>query len=161
VGKTQNLLLSLFALDPSDPYSNKAAMVDAYTIHPVGLIRKKDDTAWIEICAEYLEAMLGLEGFSHIHVLFWFHENDTPELRRTLQVHPRKDPLNPLTGVFATHSPKRPNLIGLTRCRILGIEGNRIAIDAIDARDGSPVIDIKCFIPDAQPLADVRLPDWV
>jgi len=136
-------------------------MADRYTICPVGLIRKKDDTAWIDIFAEYREAMLGLEGFSHIHVLFWFHENDTAELRRTLQVHPRKDPSNPLTGVFATHSPKRPNLIGLTRCRILGIDGNRIAIDAIDARDGSPVIDIKCFIPDAQPVADVRLPDWV
>ena len=54
-------------------------MVDTYTIHPVGLIRKKDDTAWIEIFEEYREAMLGLEGFSHIHVLFWFHENDTPE----------------------------------------------------------------------------------
>lgn len=136
-------------------------MVDRFTIYPVGLIRKKDDTAWIEIFAEYREAMLGLEGFSHIHVFFWFHENDTAELRRTLQVHPRKDPSNPLTGVFATHSPKRPNLIGLTRCRIRGVEGNRIAIDAIDARDGSPVVDIKCFIPDAQPLADVRLPDWV
>jgi len=136
-------------------------MADRYTIYPVGLIRKKDDTAWIEIFAEYREAMLGLEGFSHIHVFFWFHENDTAELRRTLQVHPRKDPSNPLTGVFATHSPMRPNLIGLTRCRIRGVEGNRIAIDAIDARDGSPVVDIKCFIPDAQPLADVRLPDWV
>jgi tRNA-Thr(GGU) m(6)t(6)A37 methyltransferase TsaA len=136
-------------------------MADRYTIYPVGLIRKKDDTAWIEIFAEYREAMLGLEGFSHIHVFFWFHENDTAELRRTLQVHPRKDPSNPLTGVFATHSPMRPNLIGLTRCRIRGVEGNRIAIDTIDARDGSPVVDIKCFIPDAQPLADVRLPDWV
>ncbi|MBI5577550.1 MAG: tRNA (N6-threonylcarbamoyladenosine(37)-N6)-methyltransferase TrmO [Deltaproteobacteria bacterium] len=136
-------------------------MADKYTIYPVGLIRKKDEAVCIEIFAEYLEAMLGLEGFSHIHVLFWFHENDRAEHRRTRQVHPRHDPSNPLTGVFATHSPMRPNLIGLTRCRILGIEGNRIAVDAIDARDGSPVIDIKCFIPDAQPLADVRLPDWV
>jgi tRNA (adenine37-N6)-methyltransferase len=136
-------------------------MVDTYTLHPIGLIRKKDDTAWIEIFAEYREAMLGIEGFSHIHVFFWFHENDTAELRRTLQVHPRKDPSNPLTGVFATHSPMRPNLIGLTRCRIRGVVGSRIAIDTIDARDGSPVVDIKCFIPDAQPLADVRLPDWV
>ena len=119
-------------------------MVDTYTIHPIGLIHKKDDTAFIEIFEKYREAMLGLEGFSHIQVLFWFHDNDTPELRRTLQVHPRKDPSNPLTGVFATHSPMRPNLIGLTRCRIRGIAGNSIAIDAIDARDGSPVIDIKC-----------------
>jgi tRNA-Thr(GGU) m(6)t(6)A37 methyltransferase TsaA len=136
-------------------------MQSEFRVYPVGLIRKKDDAAWIEIFAEYREAMLGLEGYSHIHVFFWFHENDTAELRRTLQVHPRKDPSNPLTGVFATHSPKRPNLIGLTRCRIRGVEGNRIAIDAIDARDGSPVIDIKCFIPDREPLADLRLPDWV
>jgi len=136
-------------------------MADSFTIGPVGLVRKNDEAVWIEIFAEYREAMLGLAGFSHIHVFFWFHENDTAELRRTLQVHPRKDPSNPLTGVFATHSPKRPNLIGLTRCRIRGVEGNRIAIDTIDARDGSPVVDIKCFIPDAQPLADVRLPDWV
>ena len=136
-------------------------MQSEFRVYPVGLIRKKDDTAWIEIFAEYREAMLGLEGFSHIHVLFWFHENDTAELRRTLQVHPRKDPSNPLTGVFATHSPKRPNLIGLTRCRILGIAGNRITIDAIDARDGSPVVDIKCYIPDAPSPADVRLPEWV
>jgi len=136
-------------------------MADRYTICPVGLIRKRDDTAWIEVFADYREAMLGLEGFSHIHVLFWFHENDTPEKRAVLQVHPRRDPANPLTGVFATHSPARPNLIGLTRCRVLAIEDNRIRIDAIDALDGSPVIDIKCFIPDREPLADTRLPDWV
>ena len=136
-------------------------MADRYTIYPVGMVRKTEEVAWIEIFADYRDALLGLEGFSHVHVLFWFHENDTPELRRTLQVHPRKNTAHPLTGVFATHSPMRPNLIGLSRCRITGIEGSRIAIDAIDARDGSPVIDIKCFIPDAQPLTDVRLPEWV
>lgn len=136
-------------------------MVATYSIHPVGLIRKTEDSACIEILEAYRDAMSGLEGFSHIHVLFWFHENDTPEHRCTLKVHPRNNPANPLTGVFATHSPRRPNLIGLTRCRITGIDGNRIAIEAIDARDGSPVIDIKCFIPDASPLADVRVPAWV
>ena len=136
-------------------------MADRYTIYPVGVVRKQDDSAWIEIFDPYGDALLGLEGFSHIHVLFWFHENDTPDLRRTLQVHPRKDPANPLTGVFATHSPKRPNLIGLSRCRITAIEGSLIRIDAIDARDGSPVIDLKCFIPDAQPPVDVRVPAWV
>lgn len=136
-------------------------MAATYSLQPIGLIRKTENTARIEIFEAYRDAMLGLDGFSHIHVLFWFHENDMPEPRRTLRVHPRKDPSNPLTGVFATHSPRRPNLIGLTRCRIIGIEGRRITIDAIDARDGSPVIDIKCFIPDAEPLTDVRVPAWV
>jgi tRNA-Thr(GGU) m(6)t(6)A37 methyltransferase TsaA len=136
-------------------------MVDAYTIHPVGVIRKQGEEAWVEVFRAFGDAMLGLENFSHIYVFFWFHENDTTEFRSTLQVHPRKDPSNPLTGVFATHSPKRPNLIGLTRCRILRIDGGRIKLDGIDARDGSPVIDIKCFIPDEQALTDVRVPSWV
>ncbi|MGE5258107.1 MAG: tRNA (N6-threonylcarbamoyladenosine(37)-N6)-methyltransferase TrmO [Hyphomicrobiales bacterium] len=136
-------------------------MAETYTISPIGVVRKANEASWIEIFEPYRDALLGLENFSHIHVLFWFHENDTPELRRTLQVHPRKNSANPLTGVFATHSPMRPNLIGLSRCRITRIDGSRLEIDAIDARDGSPVIDIKCFIPDAQPLTDVHLPEWV
>jgi tRNA (Thr-GGU) A37 N-methylase len=78
-----------------------------------------------------------------------------------LQVHPRKDPRNPLTGVFATHSPQRPNLIGLTVCKIISIHGDSIEIEDIDAFDGSPVVDIKCYIPDSVGEKDVRLPDWV
>ena len=136
-------------------------MPSTYLIHPVGVIRHRDEAVWIEIFDDYRAAMLGLEGFSHIHVLYWFHENDTPDGRRTLAVHPRRDPANPLTGVFATHSPLRPNLVGLTRCRILAIEDGRIRVDALDARDGSPVVDIKCYIPDASPPADVRVPAWV
>jgi tRNA-Thr(GGU) m(6)t(6)A37 methyltransferase TsaA len=132
-----------------------------YTIYSVGIVHRRGDDNWIEIYAPYRDARLGLEGFSHIYVLYWFHENDTPEKRAILQVHPRKDPANPLTGVFGTHSPARPNLISLTRCRILSIEKNLIRIDAIDALDGSPVIDIKCFIPDKEPLTHIRLPAWV
>jgi tRNA-Thr(GGU) m(6)t(6)A37 methyltransferase TsaA len=134
---------------------------ERYTLYSVGVVRLKGDTPWVEIFDAYRDAMIGLEGFSHIHVFFWFHENDTAEHRRTLKVHPRNNPANPLTGVFATHSPKRPNLIGLTRCRIMGIEANRIRLDAIDARDGSPVIDIKGFIPEDSPSAGVQVPDWV
>jgi tRNA-Thr(GGU) m(6)t(6)A37 methyltransferase TsaA len=132
-----------------------------YTIYPVGIVHRRGNDNWIEIFTQYQDAMLGLEGFSHIYVLYWFHENDTTEKRAILRVHPRKDPSNPLTGVFGTHSPARPNLIGLTLCRILAIEKNLIRIDATDALDGSPVIDIKCFIPDKEPLDHIRLPAWV
>jgi len=134
-------------------------MLKSYSINPIGVVRKNNDGARIEIFDEYTDGLLGLEGFSHILVLYWFDQNDTPEKRQTLQVHPRKDPNNPLTGVFATHSPQRPNLIALTRCRIGGIIGNIIEIDDIDALDGSPVIDIKCYIPPDDEA--VRLPDWV
>jgi len=78
-----------------------------------------------------------------------------------LQVNPRKDKRNPLTGVFATHSPMRPNLIALTLCKILDLDGTTIKIEEIDAIDGSPVIDIKCYIPSTRSFTDLNLPDWV
>jgi tRNA-Thr(GGU) m(6)t(6)A37 methyltransferase TsaA len=136
-------------------------MSDSYHLKPVGIIRKQDEKAWIEIFDEFGNALLGLDGFSHIYVFYWFDQNDSAEKRRTLQVHPRKDPGNPLTGVFATHSPRRPNLIALTLCKLESIVGNIIHIEDIDAYDGSPVIDIKCYIPGAVPNAEVRLPEWV
>ena len=134
-------------------------MQKSFSIKPIGVVRKDDDGARIEIFDEYADGLLGLEGFSHIHVFYWFDQNDTPEKRKTLQVHPRKDPRNPLTGVFATHAPRRPNLIALTRCKIGAVTGNVITIEDIDAYDGSPVIDIKCYIPDEDEI--LRLPDWV
>jgi tRNA-Thr(GGU) m(6)t(6)A37 methyltransferase TsaA len=136
-------------------------MSESYYLNPVGIVRKSDEKAWIEIFNEFTDALLGLDGFSHIYVFYWFHQNDSPEKRNTLQVHPRKDPCNPLTGVFATHSPQRPNLIALTLCKINSIEGNIIEIEDLDAHDGSPVIDIKCYIPGSVPASEVRLPDWV
>jgi len=89
------------------------------------------------------------------------HIYDTPEKRNVLQVHPRSNKKNPLTGVFATHSPLRPNLIAISICKILSIDGNTIRIDKIDAFEGSPVIDIKCFIPSKVAESDIRLPGWV
>lgn len=136
-------------------------MTDSYKVYPVGKIRKQDGRIWIEIAPDYRSCMLGLERFSHINVLFWFHENDTPEGRGTMRVHPRKDKKNPLTGVFATHSPLRPNLIGLTRCKILSIQDTVIEIEAMDARDNTPVIDIKCYIPHEEKGEEIRIPDWV
>ena len=136
-------------------------MPQSFQIFPVGAVRKKEESTWIEIFEPFSDALLGLEGFSHIQVLFWFHENDTAERRKTLRVHPRKDKKNPLTGVFGTHSPRRPNLIGLTLCKIKSIQGRRIVIDDIDAFDGTPVIDIKCYIPASVAKSEIRLPDWV
>ena len=136
-------------------------MSDTFQIFPVGAVRKKEEATWIEIFEPYGDALLGLEGFSHIQVLFWFHENDTAERRKTLRVHPRGDKKNPLTGVFATHSPLRPNLIGLTLCKIKLIRDNRIEIEDIDAFNGTPVIDVKCYIPSSPAESDIRLPDWV
>jgi tRNA-Thr(GGU) m(6)t(6)A37 methyltransferase TsaA len=136
-------------------------MIETFHLFPVGIVRKTDTAVSIDIFSDYTDALLGLDGFSHIVVLFWFDQNDSDEKRRVLQVHPRKDPHNPLTGVFATHSPKRPNLIGLTVCKIISIHGGSIELEDIDALDGTPVIDLKCYIPGSVAEKDVRLPDWV
>lgn len=136
-------------------------MNDGFYIFPVGAIKKQDERTWIEIFEKFKDALLGLDEFSHITVCYWFHENDNPDKRGMLQVHPRKDEKNPLRGVFATHSPVRPNLIAISICQILSIHGNTIQIDKIDAFNGSPVIDIKCFIPSSISRSDVRLPDWI
>jgi len=137
-------------------------MTASYRIFPVGRIHKNGDNTWIEIEEAYREAMDGLSGFSHITVIYWFHQNDIPEKRAILKVHPRKDETNPLTGVFATHAPCRPNLIAITHCRITDIDDGIIHIDAIDAYDQTPVIDVKAFIPmDKTAAAAVRVPDWV
>ena len=136
-------------------------MTQSFQVFPVGHVRKKQDRSFIHVEPPFAAALLGLSEFSHIWVLYWFHENDTPDTRAILQVHPRKDPNNPLTGVFATHSPARPNPIALSRCRICSVKDTVIELDDIDAFEGSPVLDIKCYIPDSNRGDEVHVPDWV
>ena len=112
-------------------------------MRPVGWIRKSDGRTTIEIEPQYQPALLGLDDLDAIWVLYWFDRNDSPERRSILQVHPRRDPNTPLRGVFATRAPVRPNLIALSRCRILSVEGTTIEVDGIDAFADTPVLDIK------------------
>lgn len=130
-----------------------------YTLHPIGEIRNTPEGAWIDVDSAFADGLLGLEQFSHLWIFYWLHENDTPEQRKRLQVHPRNNPENPLTGVFATHSPVRPNLIALTRCQVLKRENTRLVLDRIDARDRSPLIDIKCYVPEEN--QGVKTADWI
>ncbi len=136
-------------------------MAEKFKIDWVGTIRKQGKTVEIEIHPEYGDGLLGLDQFSHILVFFWFHKNDTPEQRKTLVVHPRGNKANPLTGVFATRSPQRPNPFGISVCEILSIVDNIIYIDKIDAFHNSPVIDIKPYIPGIDSISDAGVPDWV
>jgi tRNA-Thr(GGU) m(6)t(6)A37 methyltransferase TsaA len=81
-------------------------------------------------------------------VLWWFDRNDTPQKRSILQIRPQGDANKPATGVFATRSPVRPNLIGLTRCKVVSVKENVITVESIDAFPGTPVLDIKRGGPD-------------
>jgi tRNA (Thr-GGU) A37 N-methylase len=70
------------------------------------------------------------------------------------------DASNPLTGVFATRSPFRPNLIALTTCKVVAMQGKVIEVENVDAFDGTPVIDIKPYTPGLDSVGEVRLPAW-
>ena len=95
--------------------------------------------AWIELRPEVLKAAAGLTPGNELLVLTWFHEAD----RSVLEVHPRSDPSRPLTGVFSTRSPDRPNPVGLHRVRVRAVEKGRLRVGPLEAIDSTPVIDLK------------------
>jgi tRNA-Thr(GGU) m(6)t(6)A37 methyltransferase TsaA len=133
-----------------------------FKLYLVGEVKKQCGITKLRIFDRYCDALRGLDGFSHVVVLYWFDRNDTPEKRSTLQVHPCGDLKNPLTGVFACCAPTRPNLIALSLCKILSIQKDTITVDKIDAFDGSPIIDIKPYIPlIVEQSEDIRLPNWL
>ena len=132
-----------------------------FVVRPIGRVEKTDDRTQIVLDKKYQPGLLGLEGFSHVYVFWWFDKNDTPEKRGILQVHPSGNPQNPLTGVFATRSPVRPNLIALTLCKVVSIKENVLEIEKIDAFPGTTVLDIKPFIPGYDSVTDAQVPEWL
>ena len=122
-------------------------------LRPIGVIRSelKDrrrapkqgsegaPDAWLEVKSFATDALHGLAPGDEIILITWLHH----ARRYVLKVHPRSDPHRPLTGVFATRSPDRPNPLGLHRVTLRSIAGNRLRIGPIEAVDGTPVVDIK------------------
>ncbi|HEV2060483.1 MAG TPA: tRNA (N6-threonylcarbamoyladenosine(37)-N6)-methyltransferase TrmO [Solirubrobacteraceae bacterium] len=95
--------------------------------------------AWLVFESEMLDALDGLRVGDEVIVLTWLDRAE----RDVLRVHPRGDVANPVQGVFSTRSPARPNPIGLHETRILAIDGARVRLDALEAIDGTPVVDVK------------------
>ena len=114
-----------------------------FNLLPIGRIRKSRRKTAIVLYKKYGPGLMGVEKLSELWVLWWFNRNDNPRTRSILKVHPRGNPANPLRGVFATRAPMRPNLIALSRCKIIAVKGNVIEIDEIDAFPGTPVLDLK------------------
>ena len=127
------------------PYTSDKTQViqQQFTLYPIGKVVKENGKTMIVLDNKFQPGLLGLEKHSHVTVVYWFDRNDTPQKRAILQVHPRGNKNNPLTGVFATHSPFRPNLIAISRCNIISIDENFIEVEQIDALPGSPVLDLK------------------
>jgi tRNA (adenine37-N6)-methyltransferase len=105
------------------------------------------------------EALQGLSEFSHVEVLFLFHEVDVSRIVTGAR-HPRNNPDWPAVGIFAQRGKNRPNRLGSTICRILRVEGTRLFIAELDAIDKTPVLDIKPVISEFLPREPVRQPNW-
>ncbi|MCK4295424.1 MAG: tRNA (N6-threonylcarbamoyladenosine(37)-N6)-methyltransferase TrmO [Candidatus Marinimicrobia bacterium] len=114
----------------------------------------KDICGTIELNPEFTPALKDLDGFSHITLIYHLHKSDGYKL----EVKPFLD--NHLRGLFATRSPNRPNPLGLSVVRLDKIESNILYIRDIDALDGTPLLDIKPFIPEFTNREEIRL-GWI
>jgi tRNA-Thr(GGU) m(6)t(6)A37 methyltransferase TsaA len=95
--------------------------------------------AWLEVDPSLAAALEGIDVGDELIVITWFHRAD----RTVLRTRPRSDPRNPMTGVFATRSPDRPNPLGLHPVTVRAIDGARLRVGPIEAIDGTPVVDLK------------------
>jgi tRNA-Thr(GGU) m(6)t(6)A37 methyltransferase TsaA len=134
-------------------FSSDQMRSPSYTIAPIGIVRSEltqlEDApmqgdegapaAWLELHPPVAPGMAGIKAGDELIVLTWLHLAE----RDVLQVHPRGDLNRPLTGVFATRSPDRPNPIGLHRVTVLEVAERRLRVSPLEAIDGTPIVDIK------------------
>lgn len=115
------------------PYSETAQI-------PKGLGAKHEAEGFLEILAEFEQGLTDIEGFSHLFVIWMFHQSEGFSLLGTPPTDDRPH------GVFATRSPRRPNPIGLTVVELIRREGPRLYVRGVDMLDGTPVLDIKPYL---------------
>jgi tRNA-Thr(GGU) m(6)t(6)A37 methyltransferase TsaA len=130
------------------------------TVYEIGYVDRGDAGTNLQVFDEYRDGLVQLEGFSHAEILWWFSGCDEDELRRVTSIAPPFDA--PLLGVFASHAPTRPNPVALSTVTIqrVDIDNGVIEIGAIDANDGSPLIDIKPYLPHYSRVESPAVPDW-
>lgn len=105
------------------------------------------------------EALAELHTFSHIEVIYHLHRVPPEEIERGAR-HPRGRVDWPKVGILAQRAKARPNLIGLSRCQLLSVDGRTLRVRGLDAINGSPVLDIKPYLAEFGPIGDVVQPDW-
>jgi len=130
-------------------------------LHFIGIVEKAgEQEARVRVFPEFCAGLKGIEDYSHLIILYWIHLRDNEEERRTLLVFPRRHAVNVKTGVFACRSPSRPNPIGLCVVELLKVEKCVLTLKGLDAFEGSPIIDIKPYIPRADSIPNARVPEW-
>jgi len=148
---------------------SEAGVRETIPMVPVGFVRAgraaAQDDGWdaveasIELDARFgPEALAGLDAFSHVEVLFYFHA--AMKAVETGARHPRGNTDWPRVGIFAQRGKDRPNRIGATICRVLSVDGLTLRVRGLDAIDGTPVLDLKPVMTGFLPRGEVREPGW-
>ena len=139
--------------------------MEKITFEPIGVIRSPFKTldnmpiqpagadgveGLVELRPEYQDGLMDLDGFSHIVLIYHFHQSDG----YSLAVVPYLDDIS--RGLFSTRAPKRPNAIGLSIVKLKSVEGPVLKIENVDVLDGTPLLDIKPYVPEFEPRGTVR-----
>lgn len=141
-----------------------------FGVRPIGVVHSSRlrpiDDDWGDVAATITllppfdgRSLVGLEEFSHVEVLYLFHMVD-PESVHTGSRRPRGNPDWPDVGIFAQRAKDRPNRIGLCTCELVEVRGDALEVRALDAIEGTPVLDIKPYMAEFAPRGPVRQPAW-
>ena len=138
-------------------------------LEPVAFVRnsRKEplDDYWgnviseIELIDEFPEECLeGIEGFSHLEIIYYFHKSDKIHIGSE---HPRENPNLPKVGIFTQRKKDRPNHLGLTTVNLIKREGRKLIVSNLDAINGTPVLDIKPVFEEFLPKGKIEEPEWI
>lgn len=133
---------------------------EVFRVVPIGVVESVDGLARIRIFPEFCDGLYRLNEFSHAIILYWFHKRDSQEERRVLRVVPKRHLAKQAVGVSASRSPSHPNPIGLCAVRLVKVEDCILTVEGLDAFEGSPVVDVKPYLPRAGFVSDVKVTDW-
>ena len=119
----------------------------------------QDEEAIVEVNPQWVGALEGLEGFSHIWILWWLHESSSPS--GSLRVRPERRSEMPEVGILSTRSPSRPNPLAMTAVRLVERQGGRVRVKGLDAFQDTPVLDIKPYLPRGDLIPEATGPEWL
>jgi tRNA-Thr(GGU) m(6)t(6)A37 methyltransferase TsaA len=127
----------------------------------IGVVERVDEyESELRIFPAFHSGLKGVGEFSHLIILYWMHLCDNEDDRGTLLVFPRRHGVKVEKGVFACRSPSRPNPIGLCVSELVGTDGHVLRVKGLDALQGSPIVDIKPYIPRADSFPSAHVPEW-
>jgi tRNA-Thr(GGU) m(6)t(6)A37 methyltransferase TsaA len=156
------------ATSPPAALQGADACDPALQLRPIGTVRngitrpRPDGWEAVEsrlvVAREHAEGLRGIEGFSHLMVLTWLHL--ALDAREAAAIHPGGDAHLPLIGIFALRVPGRPNPIGVSVVPLLRVEGTELLVRGLDAVDGTPLLDLKPYLPPYDSVPGALLPGW-